>query len=268
LISNSKKKILIHFIYGVFLFVSCLSVLEQFSQLNEDLFHFSNTLFHFLTVAISLSIAVLEGYHMKGFDTIKSILEDDDPVPPPINENYTTRPLEREEIILLSRTAKKMYPSKYSFPIDQLERWWDSNPNCFFCLFLNDSLVGCIDLVPISTNDYEHLISGGNEHEITPLSVEQVADGTILYIASFMVQKEHRRHLSKFIDASKRFLTRTYKSFNWEIICAQAYTENGLNLINSKGFYNSHSNNIWYLEKSQLSNINSKNKRFWMRFFS
>jgi len=47
---SDAPRVSFRIIYGIVIFVICLSALEQFTQLNEDVFNLSKISFHLLTV--------------------------------------------------------------------------------------------------------------------------------------------------------------------------------------------------------------------------
>ena len=246
----------------------CLSTIEQFSEINEDLLKLSKTTFHLITLSISFLVAVFEGYSMKGYDTIKSFFETKEHMPDLPNERkYISRSLKIEEIDILFQFAKKGYGSGYNFTVNQLKRWWQYNPNCFYGLFFKGNLVGYLDVFPIDKNDYRHLLDGKDERLITPLKPENVSDTSSLYIASFVVDKEHCAYVVTFVNKALKFYNQVYRVKNWSKVCAFAYTPKGHNWCVCKGMVQIDDTDVWFIDRGTLALLSKKNKVFWNNFF-
>lgn len=265
-----KRKSLVHFIYGMILFITCLSTLEQFSGLNEDIFKLPKTIFHTVTGMIALSVAIFEGYTMSGFDKIKSFFEPKEHVPDlPVEGRYEYRVIYLEEINAVYQLARKTYGTHYSFTEGILQSWWKANPYCFFGLFYAGELVGYIDAFPISANHYSHLIQGKNEKDILPESKDQLTPRSSFYIASFVVLPQHCNHVLKFVQKAVLFYDAHYPHKIWDKICAFAYTPKGLAWCKTKGMTQAAINtDIWLIDRETIPFLSTKNRNFWGKLLS
>lgn len=259
-----RRKIFVHIIYGIVLFITCLSTLEQFSELNNDVFRIQKELFHMITISVSILVALFEGYSMKGFDRIKAFFETNEHIPDlPTEGNYTYRPLAVEEISNLYDLAKKNYGIDYNFTENRLKNWWVLNPNCFFGLFFENDLVGYIDAFPISNSSYKLLTAGYDERKISPQNLSQINTESTFYIASFVVSREHCGHVLSFISEAFKFYVLTYPHKVWSKVSALAYTPKGLEWCKCKGMFQVGESDFWYIDRDSLNLLTQKNKQFW-----
>jgi hypothetical protein len=259
-----RRKIFVHIIYGIVLFITCLSTLEQFSELNNDIFHLHKIVFHIITFSISLVVALYEGYSMKGFDRIKALFETKEHIPDlPAEGSYSYRALALEEISKLYELAKKIYGSDYNFTEKGLNSWWLLNPNCFYGLFFENNLAGYIDAFPISDSSYKHLVDGHDERYISPQLTAQISFESSFYIASFVVRQEHSGHVLSFILEALKFYDITYPHKKWVTISALAYTPKGLEWCKCKGMSQVGESDIWNIDRTTLALLTPKNKIFW-----
>lgn len=212
---SGDKKIVLRIVYGLVLFVTALSTLEQLSDICNDLFKFDKFLFHLIVVAISLLIAVVEGYTMNGMGFIMSLLKGREPVPAiPPGGKYEYRPLTLDEVPALYQLAKELYGSQYDFTKEGLCSWWRANPLCFFGLFHDGKIVGYFDVFPVGEEGYFHLLSGKDERLLKPLSIAQVNADSCLYIASFVVRPEHIGKVLGFLQKGFNFYIKATRKRN------------------------------------------------------
>lgn len=244
-------------------------MLEQFSQLNLDTLGLGAGTFHLVTAFVALVVALTEAFTLKGLDGLKAHFHGRDPIveAPPAGR-YRFRRADLGDIGEIHQLAHQIYGPPYQFSDGRLRQWWKANPNCFFVMLCNGRLVGYIDAFPICSSDYENLLAGKDESQIMPVASESASAESSFYIASIVVEREHRGSVLRFINKALLFYERAYPQRRWRRVCAIAYTPNGERWVKMRGMCQIDGTNVWYIDDQTWRNLADANRAFWRPLFS
>lgn len=256
-------------LYGLILWVIVFSTLGQFKDLNDDLHWLEPMTFHTSTGLVALVVAMFEAITLKGLSGLHTFFERPDPIPSTADAHCDYRPARPEDLRKIRALALKRYG--YAFALDELQRWHNHNPNCFFLAMCEGRVVAYMDAFPISEEDVTFLLAGGREQKITPLPPEKVDATSSFYIASLVTDGNWGALLPSFLKRALAFYARVYPTKNWRQVCAIGYSSRGETLLQkrqAKRRASAGKKPFYIVDRSMLPTMGRSNRAGWSKLLA
>lgn len=262
---RSAYAILGRTVYGSILFIAILATLEDLGQIAHDWLGISQGAFHVMAVCLAAGAAIFEGLTRFTAEHLRDFFgAPDHIVEPPPSGDYEYRRAYHDEIRKIRALARERY-GWTAFSQARLERWYAANPECFFVMVHNGQVVGYVDAFPISSGDYQSLLAGKPEYEMTPQRPEQVNESSSLYIASYVIKAGFEAYSLRLIYRAFRRYRSVYTNKCWERVCAEGFTPRGKALLEAWGMKRAEGDrrDVYIVDRPLLAHLSPGNRERW-----